>query len=57
MASCTIIYRSSVIKRGLRYLVDRSDRRDLSIFRIGYDMFERLMTNQLPISIRLLPYF
>jgi hypothetical protein len=41
----------------LRYLVDRSDRRDLSIFRIGYDMFQRKMTNQQPMTIRLLPYF
>ncbi len=52
-----VAFGSSVIKRGLRYLVDRSDRRDLSIFRIGYDMLERLMTNQQPIPIRLLPYF
>ena len=52
-----VAFGSSVIKRGLRYLVDRSDRRDLSIFRIGYDMVERLMTNQQPVSIRLLPYF
>ena len=52
-----VAFGSSVIKRGLRYLVDRSDRRDLSIFRIGYDMFERRMTNQQPITIRLLPYF
>ena len=52
-----VAFGSSVIKRGLRYLVDRSDRRDLSIFRIGYDMFERRMTNQQPIPIRLLPYF
>ena len=52
-----VAFGSSVIKRGLRYLVDRSDRRDLSIFRIGYDMFERRMTNQQPITIRLLPYY
>jgi hypothetical protein len=52
-----VAFGSSVIKLGLRYLVDRSDRRDLSIFRIGYDMFERTMTNQRPIPIRLLPYF
>ena len=52
-----VAFGSSVIKRGLRYLVDRSDRRDLSIFRIGYDMFERRMTNQQTVPIRLLPYF
>jgi hypothetical protein len=47
----------SIIKRGLRCLVDRSDRRDLSIFRIGYDMIGRCLTNGKPFSIRLLPYF
>jgi len=52
-----VAFGSSIIKRGLRYLVDRSDRRDLSIFRIGYDMFQRKMTNQQPMTIRLLPYF
>lgn len=52
-----VAYGSQVIKRGLRYLVDRSDRRDLSLFRIGFDMFERRMTNQQPIPIPLLPYF
>ncbi len=52
-----VAFGSSVIKQGLRYLVDRSDRRDLSIFRIGYDMFERRMTNQQTVPIRLLPYF
>ena len=52
-----VAFGSSVIKRGLRYLVDRSDRRDLSIFRIGYDMVERRLSNQQPIPIPLLPYF
>ena len=44
-------------RRGLRYLVNRADCRHLSVFRIGYDLFERLMTNQQPIQVRLLPYF
>jgi hypothetical protein len=48
---------TAAIKRGLRYWVDRSDRRDLSIFRIGRDMIERHLTNAKPLSIRLLPYF
>ena len=52
-----IAFGSTMIKRGLRYLVDRSDRRDLSIFRIGLDMIERFLTNGKPFSIRLLPYF
>lgn len=52
-----VAFGSSVIKRGLRYLVDRSDRRDLSIFRIGWDTIERDLANGRSFSIRLLPYF
>jgi hypothetical protein len=48
---------AAVIKRGDRHLVDRTDRRDLSIFRIGHDMLERCLINELPISIRDVPYF
>lgn len=47
----------TLIKRGLRSLVDRTDRRDLSIFRIGHDMIERCLTNGKSLTIRLLPYF
>ncbi|MCW5865489.1 MAG: hypothetical protein KIT52_20545 [Anaerolineae bacterium] len=35
-----VAFGSAVIKRGDRHLVDRIDRRDLSIFRIGYDMWK-----------------
>jgi hypothetical protein len=52
-----IAFGASLIKRGLRYLVDRSDRRDLSVFRIGLDMIERFLTNCIHFSIRLLPLF
>lgn len=52
-----VAFGAAIIKRGLRYLVDRTDRRDLSIFRIGLDMIERALTNGLFLSIRLLPYF
>lgn len=52
-----VAFGATTIKRGWRYLVDRSDRRDLSIFRIGYDMLERCLINELPISIRDVPYF
>jgi hypothetical protein len=48
---------SQTIKNGLRPLVDRRERRDLSIFRIGFDMLQRMLTNALPFSIRPLPYF
>ena len=52
-----VAFGSAVIKRGHRHLVDRADRRDLSIFRIGYDMLERCLINNLPVSLRLVPFF
>jgi hypothetical protein len=38
---------SKIIKNGLRRLVDRSDRRDLSIFRIGLYLRERHLANSI----------
>lgn len=52
-----VAFGSQTIKNGLRHLVDRPDRRDLSVFRIGFDMLERCFSNALPVSIRLIPYF
>jgi hypothetical protein len=52
-----VAYGSKVIKDGRRYLVDRKDRCDLSIFRIGLDMIERHFTNQEAFGFRWLPYF
>jgi predicted RNA binding protein YcfA (HicA-like mRNA interferase family) len=52
-----IAFGSQTIKNGLRPLVDRHERRDLTIFRIGFDMLERLLANSLAYSIRLLPDF
>lgn len=43
----------AVIRQRKRHLVDRADRRDLSIFQIGYRYIERLITNQVPITIPL----
>jgi hypothetical protein len=48
---------SRVIKNGLRSLVDRADRKDFSIFRIGYNMAERWFANAQPFSISFVPYF
>ena len=48
---------SSVIKRGLRHLVDRKDRRDLSIFRIGWSFIKYRLKNELSFTFRMLPYF
>jgi len=47
---------SKVIKSGKRCLVDRNDRRDYSIFRIGRNMIERLLSNEEPLSISLVFY-
>lgn len=47
---------SSVVKRGLRHLVDRKDRRDKSYFRIGWDYIERRLRLSKPPPIRFAPY-
>lgn len=52
-----IAFGSYVVKRGQRALVDRKDRRALSLFRIGFDMLERCLVNGEAFSLRLLPYF
>jgi hypothetical protein len=52
-----VAFGSRSIKNGQRSLVDRADRRDFSIFRIGYNMVERRLTNSLALSTWLIPYF
>lgn len=44
------------IRAGLRHLVDRIDRRDLSIFQIGLRFIERRLTNALPVRVPLVSY-
>jgi hypothetical protein len=44
------------IRSGLRNLVDRNDRRDLSIFQIGFRFTERCLVNGFPITIPLCSY-
>ncbi len=46
---------TTTIKRGNRRLVDRNDRRDLSIFQIGWRLVERCLTNELAIPWTLRP--
>lgn len=46
---------SHVIKNGLRHFVDRADRRDLSLFRIGLYTRDRCLVNELPFLIHLFP--
>jgi len=48
---------SRAVKNGQRSLVDRVDRQDYSIFRIGYNMAERWLANGKPFPIKFIPYF
>jgi hypothetical protein len=43
---------SRIVKRGLRFTVDRRDRRDKSLFRIGWDWIERCLAlaKHIPVS-------
>jgi len=47
----------TLIRNGQTYLVDRRDRRDLSIFRLGWDFVERLLALQRPIPEHFCPNF
>jgi hypothetical protein len=47
---------SHIIHQGLRHLVDRHDRRDLSIFQIGFRFIQRRLTNALLVSVPLCIY-
>jgi len=47
---------TQTVHAGKRHLVDRNDRRDLSIFQIGLRIIERCLTNALPIGISLCSY-
>jgi len=46
---------SHIVKRGLRSLVDRKDRRDKSLFRIGWDWIERSLALDNPIRLTFSP--
>lgn len=50
-----VVYGAEVIKRGQRLLVDRSDRRDHSLFRIGCHMLDRCLAQGKKPFTRLLP--
>lgn len=43
------------IKLGQRHLVDRHDRRDLSLFRIGWYLTEKHLALQVPVSVAFVP--
>lgn len=50
-----IDYGARLIKRGHRHLVDRNDRRDYSLFRLGCHMVERLLARWQEPLLRLIP--
>ncbi len=50
-----VVYGAEVVKRGKRKLVDRADRRDLSLFRLGLNMLERCLAQGIEPFVRLLP--
>lgn len=52
-----VAFGSYTVKRGQRTLVDRKDKRTLSLFRIGFDRLERCLVNGEAFKFRLLPYF
>ena len=47
----------ALIRSGQTHMVDRRDRRDLSIFRLGWDFIERLLALQHPIPEYFCPNF
>lgn len=49
----TLTTGASTIKNGLRRRVDRTDRRDLSLFRIGLRWIQRMIANSGPLVIQL----
>lgn len=48
---------SRAIKNGKRHLVDRKERRDLSIFRIGMYILDRCFALRAACTVHLIPYF
>jgi hypothetical protein len=50
-----VVYGAEVVKRGQRRLVDRSNRRDHSLFRLGLNMLDRCLAQGIRPFVRLLP--
>lgn len=48
---------AQTIKSGKRHLVDRPDRRDLSVFRVGLYIVGRCLAQTHPLTLRLVPCF
>ena len=51
-----ISIRTRTVRSGLRHLIDRKERRDLSIFQIGLRFIKRCLTNDRLIQLPLCTY-
>ena len=52
-----IAFGAHVVKQGLHTDVDRSNRRDLSLFRIAWDSLQRTLLFDLPFTVSFRPFF
>src|SRR5258708_2768294 len=52
-----IAFGADIVKQGLRSDVDRSNRRDLSLFRIAWDFLQRTLLFDLPFHVSFSPFF
>jgi hypothetical protein len=48
-----LAFGSKAIRNGHRHFVDRNDRRDYSLFRIGWNMVDRRLSNEQPLQVSL----
>ena len=52
-----IAFGAAIVKQNLHSDVDRSNRRDLSLFRIAWDFFQRTLLFDLPFQVSFSPFF
>jgi hypothetical protein len=52
-----IAFGTELVKQGLHTHVDRSNRRDLSLFRIAWDFLQRTLLFDLPFTVSFCPFF
>jgi len=52
-----IAFGADIVKQDLRSEVDRSNRRDLSLFRFAWDFLQRALLFDLPFYVSFSPFF
>lgn len=52
-----LAFGTQLVKAGLHHQVDRTDRRDLSLFRIAWDSLHRALLWALPFDVLFEPFF